>query len=85
MGTQTDKRDSAKAGQQLRTKSSKSVSRVEGVKMAAHLKAATYIECSALDKESVKSVFNDAVLAALGLGPERLVSPAVQCAGCTIL
>ena len=85
IGTQTDKRDSAKIGPQLRTKGPKLVSRAEGVKMAAYLKATTYIECSALDNESVKSVFNDAVLAALGLGPERLASPPVQCAGCTIL
>ena len=85
MGTMTDKREDSKPTQQLRAKSSKSVSTREGIKMAAYLKAVTYVECSAFDKESVHSVFNDAVVAALGLGPERLVSPAVQCAGCTIL
>lgn len=85
MGTQTDKREDAKPAQPLRGKSSKSVSMGEGIKMAAHLKAVTYLECSAFDKETVKSVFNDAVVAALGLGPERLVAPKVQCAGCTIL
>lgn len=82
MGTQTDKREDTKPPPQLRAKSSKSVSMREGMKMAAHLKAVTYVECSAFDRESVKSVFNDAVVAALGLGS---VAPTVQCAGCTIL
>ena len=45
----------------LAKKQEKLVSKEEGKRMAESLKAATYLECSALTQEGVKNLFDEAI------------------------
>ena len=86
VGTQTDKRDATtKERKSKLSQPSSVVNKSEGLKLAANIKAASYIECSALDRHNIQIVFNETVLAALGLGSEQLASPHINCSPCTIL
>ena len=61
VGTQADVRYDRATLDKLAKKQEEVVSKEEGEKMAEILKAAKYLECSALTREGVKNVFDEAV------------------------
>lgn len=84
VGTQTDKREALKSTKS-KLAQSHVVTKSEGIKMALFIKAATYMECSALNHHNVQNVFNETVLAALGLGSDKALPTHSQCTPCAIL
>lgn len=84
VGTNTDKRDNGTILRDFRTAARRYISRSEGMRVAARMKA-TYVECSSRNHLDVKRVFDEAIATALELGiSHRKNSP--QCVeGCTIL
>lgn len=65
IGTQVDKRDNGTLLRDFRSSNKKYVTRSEGTKAAASMKAVSYIECSAKAKTNVKSAFDEAIATAL--------------------
>ena len=61
LGTKVDLRGDRATLDKLAKKQEKLVSKEEGKRMAESLKAATYLECSALTREGVKNLFDDAI------------------------
>ncbi|TKR89471.1 hypothetical protein L596_013569 [Steinernema carpocapsae] len=65
VGTKTDLRDDTKELEQLAKTKQKPISFEAGQKMAKELHAVKYVECSALTQRGLKTVFDEAILAAL--------------------
>lgn len=84
VGTHTDKRDSGTMLRDFRTASRRCISRAEGSRVAAGMKA-TYVECSSRCHLDVKAVFDEAISASLELGDTHKKAPSQCIEGCTIL
>ena len=83
VGTHVDKRETGTLLRDFRTASRRYVSRAEGQRVAAQMKA-TYVECSSRNHLKVKEVFDEAIAAALELGLNKKTS--TRCVtDCTIL
>ena len=61
LGTKVDLRGDRATLDKLAKKQEKLVSKEEGKRMAESLKAATYLECSALTRVGLKHVFDEAI------------------------
>ena len=61
LGTKVDLRGDRATLDKLAKKQEKLVSKEEGKRMAESRRAATYLECSALTREGVKNLFDDAI------------------------
>ena len=62
VGTKVDLRGDRATVDELAKKQEEAVSKEEGERMAESVKAAKYLECSALTGEGVKNVFDEAIL-----------------------
>lgn len=82
VGTQSDKRDNSALVKALKAEGKKVVSKSEGQRLAAQIRASSYIECSAFTQFNVKGAFDEAIAAALEL---NLKSRAQCTSACTIL
>ena len=65
VGTQIDLRDDAETLEKLAQKNQSPVTQEMGEQMARKLRAAKYVECSALTQKGLKDVFDEAIRAAL--------------------
>ena len=84
VGTQTDRRNDTALLKHLKSQGKRPLSKTDGNKLAAQVKASCYIECSALTQQNVKSTFDEAIAAGLELNRSNS-KHTPQCAGCTIL
>ncbi len=84
VGTHTDERDNCTLMRDFRTATKRYISRSEGQRVAANMKA-TYIECSLRNQQEVKRVFDEAISSALELSSSQ-GKTSTQCVDmCTIL
>ncbi|KAJ7656507.1 P-loop containing nucleoside triphosphate hydrolase protein [Mycena polygramma] len=65
VGTQIDLRDDAQVVEKLAGKGQQPVTAAQGERLAREMGAVRYVECSARTHEGVKSVFDEAVFAAM--------------------
>ncbi|KII68575.1 Cdc42 [Thelohanellus kitauei] len=65
VGTQVDMRDDSEMMDKLAKNKQKAVTAEQGEKLAKEVKAVKYLECSALTRQGLKNVFDDAILAVL--------------------
>ncbi|XP_065833775.1 cdc42 homolog [Oscarella lobularis] len=65
VATQSDARDDYRAVESLKKHKLKPVATEEGQKTAKQLKAAAFVECSALTQRNLKDVFDSAIVAVL--------------------
>ncbi|KAJ8021848.1 Cdc42-like [Holothuria leucospilota] len=65
VGTKIDLRDDATVVERLHRNNQKPVTVEQAQKLAKQLKAVKYVECSALTREGLNNVFDEAILAAL--------------------
>jgi len=65
VGTQMDLRNDQTTIQELAKTNEKPITNEQGNHMAEQLKAVKYVECSALTKENMEDVFDEAILASL--------------------
>ena len=72
LGTRVDLRGDQATLDKLAKKQEEVVSKEEGKRMAKSLKAAKYLECSALTREGVKNVFDEAIHWRLSAGGKKL-------------
>jgi len=79
VGTKSDLRNDASMGAQLASKGLRVVSLEEAQQRSREIGAVTYMECSALTQEGLKTVFDEAIRASL----TKKVQPSQSC--CTIL
>ena len=69
VGTQTDLRDDPMYLESLAKKRQRPISLQQGEKKAKEIRAAKYVECSALTQKGLKNVFDEAILVAVeGIG-----------------
>ena len=61
VGTQTDLRESPETLERLKRNNLEPVTYAQGAKLAAKLKAVSYLECSALTAEGVDEIFAEAI------------------------
>lgn len=67
VGTKTDLRNNSKEVNDLMKKNEKPITKRDGEEFAAKLKAHKYVECSALTREGLKNVFDEAIITVLTL------------------
>jgi len=79
VGTKSDLRNDASMGAQLASKGLRVVSLEEAQQRSREIGAVTYMECSALTQEGLKTVFDEAIRASL----TKKVQPSQSC--CNIL
>jgi len=79
VGTKSDLRNDASMGAQLASKGLRVVSLEEAQQRSREIGAVTYMECSALTQEGLKTVFDEAIRASL----TKKVQPSQSC--CIIL
>lgn len=65
IGTKVDLREDKEELERLLKKKERPITYEEGVKMAKQLKAVKYIECSALNGQGIRDVFDEAILTVL--------------------
>ncbi|EDO35019.1 predicted protein [Nematostella vectensis] len=65
VGTKTDLREDKEMIEKLKEKKLNPLSTSHGLQMAKEIKAAKYLECSALTQKGLKTVFDDAIRAVL--------------------
>jgi cell division control protein 42 len=65
VGTQCDLRDDEKIKQKLQKRRQRPVTIEEGQKLAKRVNADCYVECSALTRQGLKDVFDEALIAVL--------------------
>ncbi|KAJ2413371.1 GTPase Cdc42 [Coemansia sp. RSA 2530] len=65
VGTQVDLREDAVTLQKLAKNKQKAIMEEQGLMLARELKAAKYVECSALTQKGLKNVFDDGIFASL--------------------
>ena len=65
VGTQIDLREDEKTRQKLQKRRLKPITLEEGARFAKKMNADCHVECSALTKQGLKDVFDEAILAAL--------------------
>ncbi|XP_021176029.2 cell division control protein 42 homolog [Fundulus heteroclitus] len=68
VGTQTDLREDSTIVEKLATNKKRPIYPKDGKKLARKLGAVKYVECSMVTQEGVKTVFEEAILVALGPG-----------------
>lgn len=73
VGTKNDLRSKPDIIEQLKAEGSKPVSAEDGQKVAAHIKAYKYIECSALTQENLQEVFQETIRAVIN--PQKAAAP----------
>lgn len=71
VGTHVDKRDSGTLLRDFRSSNKGYVSRSEGLKAAAQMKAVTYIECSSKTRFNVKAAFDEAISIAMEMNRSK--------------
>jgi cell division control protein 42 len=74
VGTKTDLRDDPKEIEKLAKKKERPIRYEQGERIAKKLKAAKYVECSALKFEGIKDVFDEAILSVVNK-PQAKSSP----------
>ena len=79
LATKVDLREDRATLDKLAKKQEEMVSKEEGERMAESVKAAKYLECSALSGEGVENVFDEAVLRHLEGVKERKKSKKKKC------
>ena len=79
VGTKVDLRVDRATLDKLNEKQEKAVSKEEGEILAKSLKAATYVECSALTREGVKNVFDQAIFHQLEDNQQQKMSEKKKC------
>lgn len=72
VGTQSDARDDPKAVGRLDDNRQKPISKEMGERLAKEIRAVRYLECSALTQAGLKTVFDEAILAALQPPPKKI-------------
>jgi len=65
VGTQMDRRSDADSVREIASKGKQPVTTEEGAEMAKGIGAVSYVECSAMTQEGLKTVFDDAIRAAM--------------------
>ena len=65
VGTQVDLKEDEKTLQKLQKRRQKPVTVEEGQKLAKKLNCDSYVECSALTRQGLKDVFDEALIAVL--------------------
>jgi small GTP-binding protein len=65
VGTKTDLRNNSRELDNLAKTKDKPISKFEGEEFAARLKCQKYVECSALTREGLKNVFDEAIITVL--------------------
>ena len=65
VGTQTDLRNDDVILQRLHRQKLSPITQEQGEKLAKELRAVKYVECSALTQRGLKTVFDEAIVAAL--------------------
>jgi len=65
VGTQMDRRSDADSVREIASKGKQPVTTEEGAEMAKGIGAVSYVECSAMTHEGLKTVFDDAIRAAM--------------------
>ena len=65
VGTKKDLRDDKETVTSLQDKKLSPISTVQGNKLKKDIGAVKYVECSALTQEGLKTVFDEAIIAAL--------------------
>ena len=82
VGTKTDLRDEKETIATLQDKRLSPISTVQGNKLRKDIGAVKYVECSALTQEGLKTVFDEAIIAALG--PKKSTHKK-RSSGCSLL
>uniref|UniRef100_A0A3Q2QLL4 Cell division cycle 42, like n=1 Tax=Fundulus heteroclitus TaxID=8078 RepID=A0A3Q2QLL4_FUNHE len=72
VGTQTDLREDSTIVEKLAMNKKRPIYPKDGKKLARKLGAVKYVECSIVTQEGVKTVFEEAILVALGPGKRSL-------------
>ena len=67
VGTKIDLREDRATVNAMRQKGNEPVTFAEGTALAKRIGAATYLECSALTREGIQEVFQEAAMVAAGL------------------
>lgn len=83
VGTKVDLRSNPEFTQALGERGLKTVSREEGVQMAADIKALSYLECSAATGEGLKEVFDFAIKSVVN-GQKKTSSSSSKKTNCTL-
>ena len=65
VGTKIDLRNSPEEIERLAKKKERPISYEEGLKVAKQLKAVKYVECSSLNQQGIRDVFDEAILTVL--------------------
>jgi len=65
VGTQMDRRSDADSVREIASKGKQPVTTEEGAEMAKGIGAVSYVECSAMTQQGLKTVFDDAIRAAM--------------------
>jgi len=74
VGTKTDLRDDVKEIEKLAKKKERPIKYEQGERIAKKLKATKYVECSALNFEGIKDVFDEAIISVVNK-PQAKSSP----------
>ncbi len=80
VGTKTDLRGNSKEVEDLAKRKEKPISKKDGDELAARLKVLKYVECSALTREGLKNVFDEAIMIVLNKSKKK-----IKKGGCFIL
>ncbi|CAF0832257.1 unnamed protein product [Adineta ricciae] len=79
VGTQIDLRDDAATIAKLQKSNEKPISPKQGQKLAQTIKAAQYLECSALTQQGLKNVFDEAIMTTLKRKKQKAVKEPGSC------
>jgi len=80
VGTKLDLRDDAETNEKLREKKLAPITYPQALSMAKEIRAAKYLECSALTQRGLKTVFDEAIRVVLVPPPKKKAKK-----GCTLL
>uniref|UniRef100_A0A667WPW1 small monomeric GTPase n=2 Tax=Myripristis murdjan TaxID=586833 RepID=A0A667WPW1_9TELE len=72
VGTKLDLRDDKETIEMLKEKKLAPITYPQGLALAKEIEAVKYLECSALTQHGVKTVFDEAILAALSPKPSKI-------------
>ncbi len=71
VGTKIDLRGNADEVERLAKKKERPISYEQGLKVSKELKAAKYVECSSLNQQGIRDVFDEAILTVLNKPKSR--------------
>ncbi|XAO23406.1 hypothetical protein I312_102184 [Cryptococcus bacillisporus CA1280] len=83
VGTKLDLRDDPAQIEKLRERRQTPIGYTQGSSMANDIKAAKYLECSALTQKNLKAVFDEAIRTVLN--PNRRAGKAKKSSGCLLM